>query len=512
MAKEVSVYERLTGGNRKQRKDLQRRLCSDDPELSVVHANAAGIDIGNESHFVAVPAGRDAEPVREFGSWTADLERMAAWLQSCGIETVAMQSTGVYRFAVYDVLEKHGLQVFPVNASHTKNLPGRKSDVQESQWLMKLHTYGLLRNSFRPPEEIRPIRAVWRLRDRHVEEAARSIQHMQQSLTSMNVPLANAISDVGGVSGQAILRSILAGERDARQLARLRDRRIKASEQEVARSLEGTWQEDQLFELQQAVEEYDFRQRQIAECDRKLQAYLAALPSRPVPDGDAGTVMPPPAAPGKKKRRAKKIGGGNAPQWFDLAAELKRVTGVDAVRIEGVNLMTIQTVVAELGTELGQWWPSERHFASWLGLSPQRDVSGGKAIRHTHGKNPNRVAGILRMAASEQRRPAAARLSVSIGSCRDLTRLGSTAGCAKPHVRWCGRVPGRNPRHSTRYEIPTPHRIPPALRRNSVGIHFCVLYPIRYRPQPAVGSGQAAPRAGRLSGPEAAIADGRAFR
>jgi transposase len=189
---------------------------------------------------------------------------MAAWLQSCGIETVAMQSTGVYWFAVYDVLEKRGLQVFLVNASHTKNLPGRKSDVQESQWLMKLHTYGLLRNSFRPPEEIRPIRAVWRLRDRHVEEAARSIQHMQKSLTSMNVQLANAISDVGGVSGQAIIRSILAGERDARQLARLRDRRIKASEEEVARSLEGTWQEDQLFELQQAVDEYDFRQKQIA--------------------------------------------------------------------------------------------------------------------------------------------------------------------------------------------------------------------------------------------------------
>ena len=159
MAMQTSVYERLMGGNRKQRKDLQRRLCSDDPGLGVVHANAAGIDIGNESHFVAVPAGRDAEPVREFGSWTADLERMAAWLQSCGIETVAMQSTGVYWFAVYDVLEKRGLQVFLVNASHTKNLPGRKSDVQESQWLMKLHTYGLLRNSFRPPEEIRPIRA-----------------------------------------------------------------------------------------------------------------------------------------------------------------------------------------------------------------------------------------------------------------------------------------------------------------------------------------------------------------
>jgi transposase len=163
MATGMSVYERLTGGNRKQRKDLQRRLYSENPGLDVVHPNAAGIDIGNESHFVAVPPAKDAEAVREFGSWTADLERMAAWLKSCGIETVAMQSTGVYWFAVYDVLEKHGLKVFLVNASHTKNLPGRKSDVQESQWLMKLHTYGLLRNSFRPPDEIRPIRAVWRL-------------------------------------------------------------------------------------------------------------------------------------------------------------------------------------------------------------------------------------------------------------------------------------------------------------------------------------------------------------
>jgi transposase len=400
MAKGTSVYERLTGANRKHRKELKQRLYAEDPGLEVVHANAAGIDIGNESHFVAVPPGRATEPVQEFGSWTADLERMAAWLKSCGIETVAMQSTGVYWFAAYDVLEKHGLKVFLVNASHTKNLPGRKSDVQESQWLMKLHTYGLLRNSFRPPEQIRSLRAVWRLRDRHVPDAARSIQHMQKSLTSMNVQLANAISAIGGVSGQAILRSILAGERDARKLARLRDRRIKASEEEVARSLEGNWQEDQLFELQQAVDEYDFRQKQIAECDRKLQAYLAVLPSRTAPAADTGTVSPPPVVAGKKKKRAKKIGGGNAPQCFDLAAELQRVTGVDALRVEGVNLMTIQTVVAEVGTELGQSWPTEQHFASWLGLSPKRDVSGGKVIRHTREKSRNRVAGVLRLAAT----------------------------------------------------------------------------------------------------------------
>jgi hypothetical protein len=224
---------------------------------------------------------------------------------------------------------------------------------------------------------------------------------MQKALTSMNLQLANAISDIGGVSGQAIIRSILAGERDPRQLARLRDRRIKASEEEVARSLEGNWQEDQLFELQQAVDEYDFRQKQLTECDRKLQAYLAVLPSRPVPPADNGNVTPAVAgAPGKKKKRAKKTGGGNAPQSFDLASELKRVTGVDALRIEGVNLMTIQTVVAELGTELGKSWPTEQHFASWLGLSPKRDVSGGKVIRHTREKSGNRVAGVLRLAAT----------------------------------------------------------------------------------------------------------------
>jgi transposase len=397
MAKSESVYERLTGGNRRQRKDLQRRMHSDNPGLDVVHSNAAGIDIGNESHFVAVPPGRDSEPVREFGSWTADLERMAAWLKSCGIETIAMQSTGVYWFAVYDVLERHGLKVFLVNASHTKNLPGRKSDVQESQWLMKLHTYGLLRNSFRPPEEIRPIRAVWRLRERHVQDAGRSIQHMQKALTSMNVQLSNAISDIGGLSGQAIIRAILAGERDARQLAQLCNWRIQASEEEVARTLEGNWQDDQLFELQQAVEEYDFRQKQVAECDRKLQGYLAVLPPRTSPP--ANTPPPTTGTTGKKKKRPKQVGGGNAPRSFDLAAELTRITGVDALRVEGINLITFQTVVAELGTDLGTWFPSEYHFASWLNLTPKRDVSGGKTIRHIKEPARNRVAGVLRLAA-----------------------------------------------------------------------------------------------------------------
>jgi hypothetical protein len=216
----------------------------------------------------------------------------------------------------------------------------------------------------------------------------------------MNIQWANASSDIAGVSGQAIIRWILAGEREACQLARLRDRRIKASEEEGARSLEGHWQEDQFFELQQAVDEYDFRHKPLSECDSKLQAYLAALPDRPVPAVDPGPLTPPPSVPEKKKKRAQKIGGGNAPKSFDLAAELQRVSGVDGLRIAGVNLMTIQTVVAELGTELGKSWPTEQHFSWWLGLSPQRDVSAGKVIRHTHEKNRKRVAEGLRLAAT----------------------------------------------------------------------------------------------------------------
>src|SRR5215469_12549324 len=324
----------------------------------------------------------------------------------CGIRTVAMQSTGVYWFAVYDVLERHGLEVFLVNAHHTKNLPGRKTDVQECQWLLKLHTYGLLRNSFRPPEEIRALRTVWRLRDRHVKEASRSIQHMQKALTSMNVQLANAISDISGLSGQAIIRAILQGERDPYALARLASPRVRAGEEEIARSLEGYWQEDSLFELRQSLAAYDFAQQQLQECDRRLQMYLAAMPTKPAPDSDAGddptaSAEPDQAKGGKKKKKKKnRTPSRNAPKSFDLAAELKRICGVDATRIEGVDVMTVQTIVAELGTDLQNHWPSENHFASWLKLSPQRDISGGKVIRHTREASRSRVAGVLRMAAT----------------------------------------------------------------------------------------------------------------
>jgi transposase len=245
--KEQNSWQQM---NRKQRREMTRKMHSEDLSLEVVHPHAAGIDIGNEAHYVAVPPDRDNKSVRRFGCTTAELKEMAVWLKQCGIRTVAMQSTGVYWIAVYDILEAAGLEVYLVNARETKNLPGRKSDVQESQWLMKLHTYGLLRNSFRPPQEIRTMRTYWRQRNDLIRSAARHVQRMQKALTQMNIQLANVLSEVSGVTGQAIIQAILAGERDPRKLAAFRDKRVKASEEEIARSLEGNWQEDLLFMIE----------------------------------------------------------------------------------------------------------------------------------------------------------------------------------------------------------------------------------------------------------------------
>lgn len=393
----MSTFERLRSGrlNRQERKEWQQRLYEADAGLEVVHPDAAGIDVGNASHFVAVPPDRDKQAVREFGSWTADLRGLAEWLKRCGIRTVAMQSTGVYWVALQEILEQEGFEVCLVNARGTKNLPGRKSDVQECQWLMKLHTYGLLRNSFHPPEQIRAIRTIWRQRDRLVKEAGRDVQRMQKALTTMNIQLANVISDVSGVTGQAIIRAILRGERDPQQLAKLRDYRVVASEAEIAHSLEGNWREDVLFELQQVVDAYDFHQKQIVACDVQLQQYLSALPNR-VPAANEPTTADAPAEKPSKPRRRKLQK--NQPT-FDLASELQRTMGVDMTTIDGVDVMTTQVILSELGPDLSASFPSEDHFASWLELAPRRDISGGKVLRQRSRKSNNRVANALRMAA-----------------------------------------------------------------------------------------------------------------
>jgi transposase len=376
--------------NRKQRREMMRHIQSEDVSLEVVHSDAAGIDIGNEFHYVAVPPSRDSQPVQRFGCTTGELKTMANWLKQCRIRTVAMQSTGVYWIAVFDILEEAGLEVYLVNARDTKNLPGRKSDVQESQWLMKLHTYGLLRNSFRPAQEIRTMRTYWRQRNDLVQSASRHIQRMQKALTQMNIQLANVLSDVSGVTGQAIIKAILAGERNPHKLAEFRDPRVRASEEEIARSLEGNWQTDLLFVLKQEEDGYEFCQKQMAECDRQLEKYLQQREDR-----SHGAPLPEE----KRKQRLKKTKG--KPQ-FDLRTGLFHLSGTDLTQIDGIDVMTASSILSEAGWDMSKW-PDENHFVSWLRLCPDNRISGEKIIGKGRLPTNNRATIALKMAASTLR-------------------------------------------------------------------------------------------------------------
>jgi transposase len=352
----------------------------------VLHLHAAGIDVGNAEHYVAVPAGRDPQPVQRFGSFTADLHRMAYWLGRCGIETGVMQATGVYWVALFEVLQSHGFQVQVVNAQHTKNLPGRKTDVQECQWLQKLHTFGLLNASFRPAEEIGVLRSYLRQRENLVAGAGTCVQHMQKALTQMNLQLANVISDITGVTGMAILRAIVDGERDPQRLAALKHKQIRASCQEMARSLEGNWRSELIFVLAQSLELYDFYLAKIQQCDQSIETHLDALQSRV---DISNTPMPASRHPRKMRKHGPR---------FDLRQQLYRVTGVDLTQIDGFDVQVAQTIISEIGTDMTPW-PSEHHFASWLGLCPDNRSSGGKVLKRGTRHVINRAATALRIAA-----------------------------------------------------------------------------------------------------------------
>ena len=372
---------------RKERKELARKLRAVDPGLEVIHPHAAGIDVGNSAHYVAVAPKRDPEPVRRFGCFTADLIQLAEWLRRCGVKSVVMQSTGVYWVPLYAILEQQGFEVYLVNARQTRSLPGRKSDVQESQWLLKLHTYGLLNNSFQPSNRVRVLRTYWRQRTEQVRAASMCIQRMQKAMTEMNLQLANVISDLSGVSGMAIVRAILAGEHDANILARLANSMIRASTEEIARSLQGNWRDELLFVLRQEVELYDFYQQRILECDRQVEAHLKTFASQ----SQSATL---PATNPKRVRKPK----GNAPR-FDLGSELQRITGVDLTRIDGIDVLTSQTLLSEIGTDMDRW-KTEAHFSSWLGLCPDNRISGDKVLGRGTRHVVNRAATALRMAAS----------------------------------------------------------------------------------------------------------------
>jgi transposase len=353
--------------------------------LELTHPNAAGIDIGSASHYVAVPADRDDEPVREFASFTADLHRLADWLRDCGVDTVAMESTGVYWIPLFELLDARGFTVLLVNARHVKNVSGRKSDVLDCQWLQQLMTYGLLRGAFRPSDQVCVLRALARQRATLLRTQARSVQHMQKALVQMNIQLANVIADVAGASGQAILRAIVAGERDPYALARLKNSRVHASDEEIARSLQGTWRAEHLFALRQALDAFDFCGGQLQQCDQEIEAQLQRLHITEVePDK------------GKKRSKAR-----NAPK-FDLRTRLYQMCGVDLTRIDGIDVTTALVVVSEIGTDMGRF-PTDKHFASWLGLCPGTKITGGKVMSGKTKRCANRAAQALRLAAAALR-------------------------------------------------------------------------------------------------------------
>ena len=354
--------------------------------LQRLNLNAAGIDIGSKSHFVAVPEGTDDEPVREFECFTADLYRLADWLISCGVTTVAMESTGTYWIPVFEILESRNLEVKLVNARHVKNVPGRKTDVLDCQWLLQLHTYGLLEGAFRPPEQICALRAFIRHRMNQVRYSSAHIQHMQKALIQMNLLLHNVVSDITGVTGMCIIKAILAGERDTHVLAGMRDRRCKNSVETIAKSLRGNYRLEHLFSLKQAVETFEFYQSQIADCDREIETLLASF------DSAIKDMLPQPND--VKSSKARRIDPA-----FDLRNELYRVTGVDLTKINGIDSTTALKVVSEIGLDMNRW-KSEKHFASWLGLSPGSKISGGKRLSGKTKPVVNRAAMALRMAAS----------------------------------------------------------------------------------------------------------------
>ena len=368
----------------KQKESAPKRV--DWKGLEVVHPDAAGVDVGGSEHWVAISPDRDPEPVRRFGCFTADVREMGRWLVEKGVRSVAMQSTGVYWMPVFEVLEQQGLEVYLVNAQHTKNVPGRKSDVQECQWLLKLHAFGLLNNSFQPTDEIRIARTLWRQRSNLVAEASSVIQRMQKVLTEMNVQLSNVLSDVSGMSGMKIIGAILEGERDPWKLATFVEPEVKAKPEDIAKSLEGNWREELLFVLRQHVELYRIYQEKITDCDLQLRKHLESLGSKV----DLKTQPIGNRPKGKKKSK-------NAP-GFDLRTELYRITGIDWTQINGIDVLTAQTVIAEAGADLSAF-PSEKQFASWLGLCPTNEQSGGKILNRRTRKVVNRATVAFRNAA-----------------------------------------------------------------------------------------------------------------
>ena len=382
--------------------------------LDRINPNVAGIDCGAAEHFVAVPPDRDATPVQSFTTFTSDLLRLADWLAACRVTSVAMEATGVYWIPIYEILEIRGFQVILVNARHTKNLPGRKSDVSDCEWLRDLHILGLLRGSFRPVDGMVALRGYLRHRGTLIECAGALVQRMQKALVQMNVQLPLVVSDITGVTGLRILRDIVAGRRDPQQLAQHRDYRCRASEAEIVAALTGNYRAEHVFVLQQNLELFDTYQQQIAACDRAVEAHLQTLATQAA----RATLPLPPERPRQKPR-------GNEPR-FDVRTPLHQLTGVDLSQLDGIGPYNALRLLSEVGTDMTRW-PTDKHFTSWMTLAPQNKVSGGRLLSSRTQPSANRAAAILRLAAMNLGRTQTAlgafyrRLAFRVGKAKAIT-------------------------------------------------------------------------------------------
>ena len=354
-------------------------------KMDCIHPRAAGIDIGSGQHWVCVPPSSTEENVKSFGCFTPDLMGLADWLIDCEVNTVAMEATGVYWIPLFQILETKGLDVNLVNAHHVKTVPGRKSDVLDCQWLQKLHSFGLLSSSFRPQDQVCVLRSYIRQRESLIKEASTHVQRMQKALIQMNLQLHQVISDISGKTGMTIIRAILKGEINPEKLASLKDRRIKSSTREIAKALTGDYRSEHLFVLQQELTLYDTYQQQISELDIEIEKCLGNFEKK--------TEDSAPTPKGKKRKKSV----GNEPH-FNLHQYLYRLNGVDFTQIDGLNVLTVQTIVSEVGLDPTRF-PTVKHFCSWLGLSPGSKISGGKVISAKTRKVVNRAANAFRIAA-----------------------------------------------------------------------------------------------------------------
>ncbi len=365
--------------------------------MSQVNPRAAGVDIGAQEIMVCVPGDENSQLVRSFGTYTADLHAIAAWLKEHHIESVAMESTGVYWIPLFETLEAAGFRCHLISARALRRIPGRKSDVLDCQWIQTLHSYGLLESSFRPEADLVALRTLLRHRAQLLEHRAPHILHMQKALLQMNIQLPQVLSDVTGQTGLTIIRAIVDGERDPHKLAALRNYRCKKDEEEIAKALTGTWREEHLFVLKQSLEMYDFYTRQIEACDAEIErTYAAIRPDWPDPHPDDQQPLPP----NKRGSNSK-----NLPKdsLVHVRQHLRRITGIDLTAVDGLSLDLAQKIISEIGSDMSRF-PTEKNFCSWLKLAPDNQITGGKIIRSSTGKSHNRARqAFLQAAASVAR-------------------------------------------------------------------------------------------------------------